>query len=60
MVKIVTLFLIFLLVLGIFGKLRLPRLPGRRRRGRIEAGSKCPDCGRYSLRGEPCSCGGRT
>lgn len=59
MVKVVSLFLIFILVLGMFGKLRMPRLPRPFRRNQVTAGKKCPACGRYSVAGEPCPCGGK-
>lgn len=48
--KIVSLFLIAMLALGIFGKLRLP---GTKRL----AAAKCPSCGRYRIGKGPCSCG---
>ena len=61
MVKAVTVFLIFILVLGIFGKLSLLRhLNPFRKTGTIKSGKKCPDCGRYSIAGEKCSCGGKS
>jgi hypothetical protein len=49
--KIVTLFLIVIAVLGMFGKLRVP---GAKRL----AAAKCPSCGRYRIGKGPCSCGG--
>lgn len=48
-VKIMTLFLIAMIVLAIFGKLRVPdprRLTAR----------KCPDCGRYRIGKSACEC----
>jgi hypothetical protein len=50
--KIVTLFLVFIAVLGMFGKLRL-LLP---KSGRI-AGTKCPACGRHTIGKGKCPCG---
>jgi hypothetical protein len=50
--KIVTLFLIAMGVMAMFGKLRLPK-PGRSRR-------KCPKCGRYKIGKGACPCGGKT
>lgn len=50
LVKIVTLFLIFMAVLAMFGRLRLPgqkRLSTRR----------CPECGRLRIGKGPCACG---
>jgi len=46
--KIVTLFLVFMGVLAMFGKLRLPG------RNRLSRGT-CPDCGRHRF-GKPCDC----
>jgi len=48
--KIVTLFLVVMAVLAMFGKLRLP---GSKRL----ASAKCPSCGRYRIGRGPCSCG---
>ncbi|WP_176244141.1 hypothetical protein [Pseudoruegeria aquimaris] len=50
MVKIVTFFLIGMVILAMFGKLRFPgqnKLASRR----------CPGCGRYKLGRGPCGCG---
>ena len=52
-VKIVTLFLVFMAVLALFGRLRMPKLPGRDRL----ATSKCPGCGRFRIGQGPCACG---
>ncbi|MBD3676812.1 MAG: hypothetical protein HUJ27_00230 [Rhodobacteraceae bacterium] len=50
MVKIVSLFLIGMLVLAMFGRLRFP--------GQSKLASrKCPNCGRYRLGKGPCDCG---
>nr|WP_038650852.1 hypothetical protein [Roseibacterium elongatum] len=54
MVKIVTLFLIFMAVLAMFGRLRLPGLPGLKRGKGLPKPRVCPDCGRYNLRGGDC------
>lgn len=55
-VKIVTLFLIGMAVLAMFGRLRLPRpgqgpfaLPRRQQ-------AKCPKCGRHRIGRGPCPC----
>ena len=48
MVKVITLFLVFMIVLAMFGKLRFP---GQKR---IQA-MKCPKCGRYRI-GKSCGC----
>jgi hypothetical protein len=55
MIKVVTLFLIFMAVLAMFGRLRLPRI-GRKgdRKGSLPKPRLCPECGRYNLRGGPC------
>lgn len=49
-VKIVTFFLIFMVVLGMFGRLKLPG-------GQKLASAKCSGCGRYRIGKGPCSCG---
>lgn len=47
--KIVILFLVFMGVIGMFGKLRMPKI--------LRAGQKkCPDCGRYRIGKGPCPC----
>jgi len=53
MLKVVSLFLIFMVVLAIFGRLRWPRIGGGRAGG-LPKPRLCPDCGRYNLRGGPC------
>jgi len=57
MVKVVTFFLIAMMVLALFGKLRLPRLPKIKRRKSIETTSKCNKCGAYKIGNKPCMCG---
>jgi len=49
-IKIVTLFLIGMGVLAMFGKLRLPWI------GKLGS-AKCPGCGRYRIGKGPCPCG---
>ncbi|MGB2202109.1 hypothetical protein [Pseudooceanicola atlanticus] len=49
--KIVTLFLVAIGVLAMFGKVNLP--------GRKAASLKCRKCGRYRIGKAPCDCGGR-
>lgn len=49
MVKIVSLFLIFMLVLAIFGRLRIPGVSKLKN-------AQCPRCGRYRIGKGPCSC----
>ncbi len=53
--KIISLFLIGMAVLAMFGRLRFP---GSKRL----AQAKCPKCGRYRIGKGPCDCGhgGRT
>jgi hypothetical protein len=48
--KIVSLFLVFMAVLAMFGKLRIP---GAKRL----ASAKCASCGRYRIGKGPCACG---
>lgn len=49
--KIVILFLVFIAVLGMFGKLHW--IGGKRL-----ASAKCRFCGRYKIGRGPCGCGG--
>jgi hypothetical protein len=52
MLKIISLFLIFMVVLAMFGRLRWP---GSGKKGRAMPKPRvCPDCGRYNLRGGRC------
>jgi hypothetical protein len=53
MLKIVTLFLIGIAVLAMFGKLHLLR------RRKHRAAVTCLDCGRPLIGKGPCDCGGR-
>lgn len=53
MLKIVTLFLIGIAVLAMFGKLHLLR------RRKHRASVTCLDCGRPLIGKGPCACGGR-
>ncbi|SIO47145.1 hypothetical protein SAMN05444722_2380 [Rhodovulum sp. ES.010] len=56
-VKIVSLFLVGMAVLAMFGRLRLPRP----RAGRLSLGrarpAKCLHCGRHRIGSGPCPCG---
>ncbi|MFA5581427.1 MAG: hypothetical protein WDA25_05685 [Paracoccaceae bacterium] len=47
MIKVVTLFLVAMMILAIFGKLRMPR---------ITRSAKCPDCARPRIGRGPCDC----
>jgi len=57
MVKVVTFFLIAMMVLALFGKLRMPRLPKIKPRKSIETTDKCKKCGAYKIGKKPCMCG---
>lgn len=48
-VKIVILFLVFMVVLAMFGKLRFPG------QDRI-ASARCPNCGKFRIGKGPCAC----
>jgi len=50
-IKFVAIFLVFMVVLAMFGKLHW--LPGGKR---LEA-AKCRKCGRYKIGKGPCGCG---
>ncbi|MFC2968998.1 hypothetical protein [Acidimangrovimonas pyrenivorans] len=53
MIKFVTFFLIGMLVLGMFGRLKVPGTRGRK----LSKPGKCPRCGRYSIGPGKCECG---
>ncbi len=57
-IKAVTLFLIAMLVLGMFGKLRLPR--AKPPAGIDAKTKKCRRCGSYVLGRGPCACSTRS
>lgn len=50
LIKGISLFLIGMLVLAMFGKLRFPTISHRR-------DAKCPKCGRHRIGKGPCACG---
>lgn len=57
-VKIVSLFLVFIAVLAMFGRLRFPgsrQLGNLRDKARLTS-AKCPKCGRYKIGKGPCDC----
>ncbi len=56
MVKVVTFFLIGMMVLGLMGKLRLPKTPKLKSRKIIKAAGKCKKCGAYKIGNTPCAC----
>lgn len=61
MSKVVLLFLIFICIMGILGKLRLPKLPNFRiKRNKIDTAEKCPECGNYLFKGVDCNCSQET
>ncbi|MDU8928472.1 hypothetical protein RXV86_13865 [Alisedimentitalea sp. MJ-SS2] len=47
--KIVVLFLVFIAVLGMFGKLRVPG-------AKKLADKRCPKCGKFRIGRGPCNC----
>ena len=49
-IKVIILFLIFVSVMAMFGRLRFPGQKMLSKR-------KCPKCGRYRIGKGPCSCG---
>ncbi len=53
-IKAVTLFLIFMLVLGMFGKLRMPKLMNRK--PKVLSAGKCSKCGAINPKGSSCPC----
>jgi hypothetical protein len=55
MFKAVTLFLAFILLIGMLGKLIGPRTP-RKPGPAIEAARKCPECATYVVGREPLPC----
>ncbi len=56
MSKAVLIFLIFIILLGIFGKLRLPSFPKLKRKGSLDKATKCESCGSYIFKDIECSC----
>ncbi len=60
-IKAVSLFLIAMLVLGMFGKLRMPKIgPKSGKSARIKNAQKCKHCGGYVLGEGPCPCRDQT
>ena len=59
LVKIVTFFLIGMAVLAMFGRLRFPGLPDRRKTSDKKPGKprKCKACGSFIIGSGPCRCG---
>lgn len=54
MLKIVSLFLIFIAVLAMFGRLHWLRIGRKGGGGSLPKPRLCPSCGRYNLRGGAC------
>ncbi len=56
-IKIVTFFLIGMVILAIFGRLRLPRLPRPPKyNAKLKAPRRCPRCGGFIVGGGSCNC----
>lgn len=55
MVKVITLFLVFIAILALLGRLRMPgfRLPRRK------SAKRCERCGRPLIGRAACECGGK-
>ena len=53
MIKAVSLFLIVILALGMFGKLRIPKI--KKPKG-LRRAQKCKSCGNYLIGIDPCKC----
>ena len=53
LVKIITFFLIFMAVLAMFGKLRMPKLKSKL----MSRKEKCRNCGAPKIGKGPCPCG---
>lgn len=51
MIKVVTLFLIAIIVLAMFGRLRIPKI----RKDKLKA-KKCSSCNRYLIEDNECDC----
>jgi len=55
MVKVVTIFLIVLAVLAMFGRLRMPKLL-KRDKTKLPGTEKCSKCGAMKIEGTDCAC----
>ncbi len=58
-IRVVLIFLIAMLVLAMFGRLRMPKIGRGRDKGANKVGKarKCKSCGSYILGDGPCACG---
>lgn len=54
-IKVVFLFLIAILVLAMFGRLKAPKITGKSNKKPMDA-RKCKKCGSYILGEGPCAC----
>ena len=57
LLKVITFFLLFMAVLGIFGKWRNKLLGKPTDRKALGRPRKCEKCGRFLIGGGPCNCG---
>jgi hypothetical protein len=57
MVKIVTFFLIAIMILAMIGRLKMPKVNLPKRKKKVEQARKCEGCGSYILNKGPCACG---
>jgi len=55
-VRVVLLFLIGILVLAMFGRLKTPKISNPLKKQKILKSRKCPKCGSYILGEGPCAC----
>jgi hypothetical protein len=57
MVKVVTFFLIAMIILAMVGRLKMPKidLPGKKKK--IHKAEKCENCGSFVLTKGKCACG---
>lgn len=55
-IKIVILFLVGMMVLAMFGRLRAPKINNPLKRNKKLDARKCPKCGSYILGKGPCAC----
>jgi hypothetical protein len=58
-IKAVSLFLIAMLALAMFGRLKMPKIKGRGPDKKQMTAKKCPKCGSYILGKGPCACSKR-
>ncbi len=56
-IKAVSLFLIGIVALAMFGRLRAPKIKNPLKRNAPLEARKCPKCGSYVLGPGPCDCG---